>query len=131
MAGLEASVDFPEEGYHFVEADALCATLDRLIDRAGALVAAGCGGRVVREGAQVTIVGKPNAGKSSLFNALVGTSRAIVSEVPGTTRDLVTEAVDIEGLRITLVDTAGIRHASDGVGPRGWNARGARRRRRT
>ena len=69
----------------------------------------------MREGAQVAIVGKPNVGKSSVFNALVGTSRAIVTDVPGTTRDLVTEVVDLEGLRITLVDTAGLRETTDRV----------------
>jgi tRNA modification GTPase len=67
----------------------------------------------VREGLQIAIVGRPNVGKSSLFNALVGTSRAIVTEVPGTTRDLVTETVDLDGLRVTLVDTAGIRDTTD------------------
>ncbi len=64
---------------------------------------------------QVAIIGAPNVGKSSLFNALVGSSRAIVADVPGTTRDLVTEVVDIEGLRVTLVDTAGLRETIDAV----------------
>ena len=69
----------------------------------------------MREGFQVAIVGKPNVGKSSLFNALVGASRAIVTEVPGTTRDLVTEVMDLDGLRVTLVDTAGLRPTDDVV----------------
>ena len=69
----------------------------------------------MREGLQIAIVGQPNVGKSSLFNALVGASRAIVTEVPGTTRDLVTDTVDIGGLRVTLVDTAGLRETSDVV----------------
>jgi tRNA modification GTPase len=115
IARLEASIDFPDEGYHFVEPAALTAALDGLIDRADQLVAAGQRGRMVREGLAVAIVGKPNVGKSSVFNALVGTSRAIVTEVAGTTRDLVTEVVDIEGLRITLVDTAGLRETTDRV----------------
>jgi len=63
----------------------------------------------VREGLQIAIVGKPNVGKSSVFNALAGASRAIVTDVPGTTRDLVTETIDLDGLRATLVDTAGLR----------------------
>jgi tRNA modification GTPase len=68
---------------------------------------------VLREGRLVAIVGRPNAGKSSLFNALAGAARAIVTPVPGTTRDVLTERIDIGGLLITLVDTAGLREASD------------------
>ena len=78
-----------------------------------ALLADARRGRLIREGLQVAIVGKPNVGKSSLFNALVGASRAIVTDVPGTTRDLVTEVVDLDGLRVTLVDTAGLRDTAD------------------
>jgi tRNA modification GTPase len=62
---------------------------------------------------QVAIIGRPNVGKSSLFNALLGTARAIVTAAPGTTRDLVSEVADVEGLRVTLVDTAGLREATD------------------
>ena len=115
VAGLEASIDFPEEGYHFLEPDALSRALDDLVGRTSALVADASRGRMIREGLQVAIVGRPNAGKSSLFNALVGAPRAIVTEVPGTTRDLVTEIVDLEGLRVTLVDTAGLRSPSDPI----------------
>ena len=115
IARLEASVDFPEEGYHFVEPGALAAALDGLIARVDRLIAAGQRGRLIREGLQVAIAGKPNVGKSSVFNALVGTSRAIVTDVPGTTRDLVTELIDLEGLRVTLVDTAGLRPTADVV----------------
>jgi tRNA modification GTPase len=115
VARLEASVDFPDEGYHFVEPGALADAIDRLLARTGALVADARRGRLIREGLQIAIVGRPNVGKSSLFNALVGASRAIVTDVPGTTRDLVTEVVDLEGLRVTLVDTAGLREPSDRV----------------
>ncbi len=115
MARLEASVDFPEEGYHFVEPGALQAALTRIAARLESLRATGRQGRLIREGRVVAIVGGPNVGKSSLFNALVGTSRAIVTAVPGTTRDLVTETVDIDGLRVTLVDTAGVRDTVDVV----------------
>jgi tRNA modification GTPase len=83
--------------------------------RTGALLTDARRGRLIREGLQIAIVGEPNVGKSSLFNALVGASRAIVTDVPGTTRDLVTEVVDIDGLRVTLVDTAGLRDTSDPV----------------
>ena len=115
IARLEASVDFPEEGYHFVEPGALARAIDELLDRTRALLDDARRGRLIREGLQITIVGEPNAGKSSLFNALAGASRAIVTPVPGTTRDLVTEVVDIEGLRVTLIDTAGLRDTDDPV----------------
>jgi len=115
VAGLEASIDFPEEGYHFLEPAALARSIDGLAAQTAALIADASRGRLIREGLQVAIVGPPNAGKSSLFNALVGASRAIVTDVPGTTRDLVTEVVDIDGLRVTLVDTAGLREATDPI----------------
>jgi tRNA modification GTPase len=115
IARLEASVDFPEEGYHFVEPGALARAIDELLERTRALLGDARRGRMIREGLQITIVGEPNAGKSSLFNALAGASRAIVTPVPGTTRDLVTEVVDIEGLRVTLIDTAGLRDTDDPV----------------
>jgi tRNA modification GTPase len=115
IARLEASVDFPEEGYHFVEAGELAAALDGLIARLKALLVEARRGRLLREGLQIAIVGKPNVGKSSVFNALAGAARAIVSGVPGTTRDLVTEVVDLDGLRVTLVDTAGLRESADAV----------------
>ena len=115
IARLEASVDFPEEGYHFVEPGRLAAAIGALIDGTAALLRTARRGRLVREGLQVAIVGRPNVGKSSLFNALVGASRAIVTDVPGTTRDLVSETMDLDGLRVTLVDTAGLRDTADRV----------------
>ena len=115
IASLEASVDFPDEGYHFIEPAALAQAIARVRDRAAALLADGRRGRLVREGVQIAIVGKPNVGKSSLFNALAGADRAIVTDLPGTTRDLVTETIDLDGLRVTLVDTAGLREATDAI----------------
>ena len=115
IARLEASVDFPDEGYHFIAPAQLVAALDALLSATASLLAEGKRGRLVREGLHVAIVGKPNVGKSSLFNALAGCERAIVTPVPGTTRDLVTETVDVNGLRVTLVDSAGIRATDDCV----------------
>ena len=115
IARLEASVDFPDEGYHFIDPREVAGALDHLLERTSALLASARRGRLVREGLQVAIVGKPNVGKSTLFNALVGAPRAIVTDVPGTTRDLVTEVVDLVGLRVTLVDTAGLRETTDEI----------------
>jgi tRNA modification GTPase len=109
VARFEASVDFPEEGYHFVEPGTAAAEIASIERRVGNLLADARRGRLIREGAEVVLAGKPNVGKSSLFNSLVGTSRAIVTSTPGTTRDFVTELADIEGIRITLIDTAGER----------------------
>jgi tRNA modification GTPase len=115
IARLEASVDFPEDGYHFVDPSELAVAIDRIRERTTALLCSARRGRLIRDGLTVAIIGKPNVGKSSVFNALVGTRRAIVTDVPGTTRDLVSETVDIEGLRVTLVDTAGLRETADVV----------------
>jgi tRNA modification GTPase len=114
-ARLEASIDFPDEGFHFVEPGQLVASLDRLLIHVRGLLKDGRRGRLLREGLTVAIIGRPNVGKSSVFNALVGTARAIVAEVPGTTRDLVTETVDLAGLLITFVDTAGVRPTADAI----------------
>lgn len=113
IAKLEASVDFPDEGYHFIAPADAAADARTIADALAALIARGREGRVIREGAHVVMAGRPNTGKSSLFNALAGSDRAIVTSVPGTTRDLVTEVVDVGGLAVTLVDTAGLRETAD------------------
>lgn len=114
-AKLEASLDFPDEGYHFVAPREAHAALTLLAERIDALLVQAARGRLVREGAQVAIVGAPNVGKSSLFNALLNTNRAIVTAIPGTTRDLLTERADIGGLSLSLIDTAGLRETTDVV----------------
>jgi tRNA modification GTPase len=114
-ARLEASLDFPEEGFHFITREDTAARIADVSTRLEALAREGRRGRIVREGRLVVITGPPNAGKSSLFNALVGAARAIVTDLPGTTRDLLTERVDIHGVPIALVDTAGLREAADAI----------------
>jgi len=111
-ARLEASLDFPDEGYHFIDPGGAAAAIRRLAGMLDGLLASAAHGRLVREGLQVVIAGRPNAGKSSLFNRLAGAGRAIVTEAPGTTRDLLTETVDIDGIPVTLVDTAGLNSAA-------------------
>jgi tRNA modification GTPase len=113
IARLEASLDFPDEGYHFVGPHDVTVRVAGIMQQVERLLADAARGRMIREGATVVIAGRPNVGKSSLFNALAGSDRSIVTAVPGTTRDLVTERVDVEGLAVTLVDTAGARDALD------------------
>jgi tRNA modification GTPase len=127
IARLEASLDFPEEGFHFITRDEAAAEIGRIRAVFDDLLARGRAGRLVREGRLVVILGRPNAGKSSLFNALVGSARAIVTEIPGTTRDVLTERVDIRGVPITLVDTAGLGESRDPIDP--IEAEGVRRAR--
>ncbi len=115
LARVEAAVDFPEDDLPELVDDALFsglrvarAQMTRLLDTARA-------GRLYREGASVAIVGRPNVGKSSLFNALLRDTRAIVSPLPGTTRDRIEEAASIGGVPLRLVDTAGLRHTEDAI----------------
>lgn len=115
VARLEASLDFPDEGYHFIEPHAIACAVTGVIDALDELLRESARGRMIRDGATVVIAGRPNVGKSSLFNALLGHARAIVTETAGTTRDLVTETCDLDGLKVTLVDTAGVREALDRV----------------
>jgi tRNA modification GTPase len=114
-ARLEASLDFPDEGYHFVQRDVAAEELRVVASAIDELLTHAARGRIVREGAQIAIVGTPNVGKSSLFNALLSANRAIVTPIPGTTRDLLTERADIRGIAVSLVDTAGIRESADVV----------------
>jgi tRNA modification GTPase len=114
-ARLEASLDFPDEGFHFVTREGAAAELTAIAHTLDALGRDGRTGRVIREGRMVVIAGAPNAGKSSLFNALAGAARAIVTPIAGTTRDVLTDTVDLDGVPVTLVDTAGLRESADPI----------------
>jgi tRNA modification GTPase len=127
IARLEASLDFPDEGYHFVEPSDAAADIASVIAALDELLAGATTGRMIREGATVVIAGRTNVGKSSIFNRLAGADRAIVTAVPGTTRDLVTETIDIGGMAVALVDTAGWRETRDLVESEGV-ARGTQAR---
>lgn len=110
---LELELDFSEEDVEFVDRTALLAALDEGITIAERLAASAASAEILRSGLQVAVVGYPNAGKSSLFNAMLSRERAIVSDVPGTTRDYLEEMLFIDGFCIRLIDTAGIRSSDD------------------
>jgi len=112
---VEAAIDFPEEEIDFLSDDLLLRRLIECADSFAQLQEQANQGRVLRDGFQVVIVGKPNAGKSSLLNLLSGQEAAIVTEIAGTTRDILREQIDIDGLAVELVDTAGLRENPDRV----------------
>ncbi|MEI6070795.1 MAG: tRNA uridine-5-carboxymethylaminomethyl(34) synthesis GTPase MnmE [Verrucomicrobiae bacterium] len=115
VAHLEAWIDFPEEGIDPAAGTGLIEKIAAVSARIASLLATAENGRVLREGVRVAIVGRPNAGKSSLLNRLLGMDRAIVSAVPGTTRDTIEESVCLRGILFRLTDTAGLRVTSDPV----------------
>jgi tRNA modification GTPase len=110
---VELELDFAEEDLEFLPLDKIKRNVKETIDEIDKLLETYSFGRVVREGVNVAIVGKPNVGKSSLLNHILKESRAIVSEIPGTTRDVIREEVSIKGVLFRLFDTAGIRLTSD------------------
>lgn len=115
LSFLELELDFAEEDIKFVAKDELQAKLDSIIRQIDDLLASYSFGRVIRDGVHVAIVGKPNVGKSSLLNYLLKESRAIVSHIPGTTRDIIREEISIDGILFKLHDTAGIRASEDAI----------------
>ena len=114
-AHLEATLDFPDEEINPLEDGALRRRFEELGERFARVSDAAEKGRILRDGMNVVISGRPNAGKSSLMNALAGESAAIVADEPGTTRDLVRAEVSIGGIPVELIDTAGLRIAEAGV----------------
>ncbi|MBC8015263.1 MAG: tRNA uridine-5-carboxymethylaminomethyl(34) synthesis GTPase MnmE [Sporomusaceae bacterium] len=113
IANLEATIDFPEEDIEELTAQEVKIAVTSVLVEMDHLLATKETGRILREGLETVIIGKPNVGKSSLLNALLKEKRAIVTEVPGTTRDSIEEFVNIQGIPLKIVDTAGIRETED------------------
>lgn len=112
---IELELDFGEEDVEFADRMALSATIEQLLRTIHALSASFKVGNVIKKGVPVVLAGRPNAGKSTLLNALVNEERAIVSNIAGTTRDIIEVPINIDGLTFRLIDTAGIREASDTI----------------
>ena len=115
LAEIDADIDFPEEDIERTDLSDARARIGSAAESLSALAASYGTGKKVKEGVSVVLAGKPNTGKSSLLNALLGSDRAIVSPVAGTTRDVVEGALEIGGVRFCLYDTAGIRDSADTV----------------
>lgn len=111
----EAAIDFPEEEIDFLSDGKIEAEVDQVIQRLNEVRQEAKQGSLLREGMKVVIAGRPNAGKSSLLNALAGREAAIVTDIAGTTRDVLREHIHIEGMPLHIIDTAGLREASDEV----------------
>lgn len=112
---LESSLEFVEDDLPTTEQSAIIESLRRIAVDLENLSSTFGRGKLFRDGLKVTLVGRPNAGKSSLFNSLLGHGRAIVTDIPGTTRDTITEAITLEGVPLVLTDTAGLRHSIDHI----------------
>lgn len=113
LANIEASIDFPDEDLETFDAGDLEESALRVKNSIEDLLASSDRGKILKEGLGTVILGKPNVGKSSLLNALLRENRAIVTDIPGTTRDIIEEYVNIDGIPLKLVDTAGIRATDD------------------
>ena len=113
LAHVEAEMDFGEEDIQFIEQHELKEKLRQMVGAIEQLIESAQEGRIVREGIRTVILGRPNVGKSSLLNAILDSDRAIVSSIPGTTRDVLEESVMVDGIMIRLFDTAGLRESTD------------------
>ena len=112
---VESAIDFPEEEIDFLSDDKVSIYLHEIINDLEEIERKATTGRLLRDGLTLVIAGRPNAGKSSLLNSLAGQDTAIVTEIPGTTRDLLRERIQIDGMPIHVIDTAGIRDSDDPI----------------
>lgn len=112
---FESALEFVEDDLPEFQTESIKSKLSKIIEKLEKMASTFRVGRLLREGLKVVLVGRPNVGKSSLFNALIGQERAIVTEIPGTTRDSLFETLNINGVPISLIDTAGLRETTDKV----------------
>lgn len=115
LAGIDADIDFPEEDIEHTDLKDVKERISEMAGRLEKIVSTYKTGRKIKEGVSVVLAGKPNTGKSSILNALLGSDKAIVSSVAGTTRDVVEGTLEIDGVRFNLYDTAGIRESGDEI----------------
>ncbi|MGI6732250.1 MAG: tRNA uridine-5-carboxymethylaminomethyl(34) synthesis GTPase MnmE [Anaerovoracaceae bacterium] len=115
LVNITVNLDYPDEDIEEITYNSLTNSLSAISDDIDKLIATADTGRIIREGLNVVIIGKPNVGKSSLMNALLKESRAIVTEIPGTTRDTIEEVISIRNIPVKITDTAGIRETDDAI----------------